>query len=209
MAKRALFKTVKHVYVITGSRNSGKTRCVKEIARQILKQDYVYTDLLYSRTGLKLNLNNHELNDILGILSNGIDTIGIVSAGDELDVVMSSLAILEEHFPDVIICVASDEPVDLDKEDDSDEEDDSEPKAEENMQKDVSLDVALNGSDEILKEIRNHYSESHRAEKALLKPKFSKKFEEKQVSDFIIDEKINEGAICKFVKKIINDIRGF
>ena len=193
MSNRDLFKTVKHVYVITGSRDSGKTRVVKEIARQILKRGYVYTDLLFSRTGLKLTLNNYELNDILGILSNGIDIIGIVSAGDELDVVMSSLAILEEHFPDVIICVASDNP---EKKNGSESKDDA----------NKSKDVSSNGTNEKFVEIKNHYTTGNEDESALLKPKF---IEEKKIRDFIADEKIDENKVCEFADKIINDIRGF
>ena len=48
-------KRLKKVFVITGAEGSGKTRCVKEIARMFYAEHYHYTDLLHTRYGEFLN----------------------------------------------------------------------------------------------------------------------------------------------------------
>lgn len=105
-------KRLKKVFVITGDENSGKTRCIKELARMFIRENYSYTDFLHTTYGEFLNQNTDlsDMNDdIFGYLSNSIDTIGIVSAGDNTVLTESCLKLLYQFQPDVIICAARDE----------------------------------------------------------------------------------------------------
>lgn len=104
-------KRLKKVFVITGPDNSGKTRCIKELARMFIRENYTYTDFLHTTYGEFLNQNTDlsDMNDdIFGYLSNSIDTIGIVSAGDNIVLTESCLKLLYQFQPDVIICAARD-----------------------------------------------------------------------------------------------------
>lgn len=104
-------KRLKKVFVITGPDNSGKTRCIKELARMFIRENYTYTDFLHTTYGEFLNQNTDlsDMNDdIFGYLSNSIDTIGIVSAGDNIVHTQKCLDLLYQFQPDVIICAARD-----------------------------------------------------------------------------------------------------
>ena len=104
-------KRLKKVFVITGPDNSGKTRCIKELARMFIRENYTYTDFLHTTYGEFLNQNTDlsDMNDdIFGYLSNSIDTIGIVSAGDNIVHTKKCLDLLYQFQPDVIICAARD-----------------------------------------------------------------------------------------------------
>ena len=108
-------KRLKKVFVITGPDNSGKTRCIKELARMFIRENYTYTDFLHTTYGEFLNQNTNlsDMNDdIFGYLSNSIDTIGIVSAGDNTVLTESCLKLLYQFQPDVIICAARKEKTD-------------------------------------------------------------------------------------------------
>ena len=105
-------KRLKKVFVITGAENSGKTRCIKELARMFAKENYEYTDFLHTTYGEFLNQNYlpQDMNDdIFGYFHDSFDTIGIISAGDNIVHTKKCLDLLYQFQPDVIICAARDE----------------------------------------------------------------------------------------------------
>lgn len=104
-------KRLKKVFVITGDENSGKTRCIKELARMFAKENYEYTDFLHTTYGEFLNQNYlpQDMNDdIFGYFHDSFDTIGIISAGDNIVHTKKCLDLLYQFQPDVIICAARD-----------------------------------------------------------------------------------------------------
>ena len=108
-------KRLKKVFVITGPDNSGKTRCIKELARMFAKENYTYTDFLHTTYGEFLNqsyLPEDMNDDIFGYFHDSFDTIGIISAGDNIVHTKKCLDLLYQFQPDVIICAARDEKTD-------------------------------------------------------------------------------------------------
>lgn len=104
-------KRLKKVFVITGDENSGKTRCIKELARMFHAENYQYTDLLHTRYAEFLNRNPklYDMNDdIFGYFYTPFDCIGILSAGDNDDLTRKMFELLLEFQPDVIILAARD-----------------------------------------------------------------------------------------------------
>ena len=102
-------KRLKKVFVITGPDNSGKTRCIKELARMFAKENYTYTDFLHTTYGEFLNqsyLPEDMNDDIFGYFHDSFDTIGIISAGDNIVHTKKCLDLLYQFQPDVIICAA-------------------------------------------------------------------------------------------------------
>mgnify|MGYP002860477138 CR=1 FL=1 len=71
--------------------------------------NYYGTDFLHTRYGEFLNQNSQgtDLNDdIFGLLSNYVDTVGVISAGDNKILVNKNLELLYHFQPDVIVCAA-------------------------------------------------------------------------------------------------------
>lgn len=108
--------STRKVCIITGADNTGKTRCIKEIAKRLEGKNYKYNNLLYTKTGsstLNHNTNAPITNDdIFGYFVGSFDTIGILSAGDGngKDEITKCLNLLDEFQPDIIICAAREYP---------------------------------------------------------------------------------------------------
>lgn len=104
-------KRLKKVFVITGAENSGKTRCVKEIARKFYESHYEYHDLMQTTYADFLNREpKKDMNDdIVGYFTTPFDTIGILSAGDEENLILKMFDLLRNFQPDVIIIAIRDE----------------------------------------------------------------------------------------------------
>lgn len=99
-------KRLKKVFVITGPDNSGKTCCIKELARMFEKEHYEYTDLLHTTYGEFLNQNYlpQDMNDdIFGYFKSSSDSIGISSAGDDESLAFEMFKFLWAFQLDVII----------------------------------------------------------------------------------------------------------
>lgn len=104
-------KRLKKIFVITGGPNTGKTRCIKQIARMFWAENFDYMDLLHTRYGEFLNLSPSldDMNDdIFGYFSTPLDRVGILSAGDNEVLIEVQLQILLTFQPDVIVCAAHD-----------------------------------------------------------------------------------------------------
>lgn len=98
-------KRLKKVFVITGDKDDGKTRCVKELARRFLEMHYTYNDLMHTTYADFLNREpKSDMNDdIFGYFTTPFDCIGILSAGDSAVLIKKMFDLLRHFQPDVIV----------------------------------------------------------------------------------------------------------
>ncbi len=108
------------VRIIAAFDNTGKTRCIREIARRLEAKNYKYNNLLYTKTAASILNKNSEApltnDDIIGYFVGSFETIGILSAGDgdgEQEIT-KCLDLLDEFQPDIIICAARNYPENTD-----------------------------------------------------------------------------------------------